>query len=145
MQRIVWCAYLNAYLPVSAHREVTTSTEASLAIRLQIEAIGAHRHVEHCRVERHTNRGFSCASARENMHRESVGSQPIRTHFQLDCELLIAGSHSCAEGGHWSAWMGRQPSALFSPPLLLFTGPLVVGLKENERGNRWSISKRATG
>src|SRR5712691_11681349 len=94
-QGIIWCANLNADLPVSGHRQVTARTEMPLAIGEQVEALGSHVHIEHSGVDRNANVRVRLACAVIN-HRygEHVGAETIRVDRKGCAELAVI----CAQG-----------------------------------------------
>ena len=47
---IVGSAYLNTYLPVTTHTQVSVGTEVFLPVREQVDTIRPHIHIEHSRV-----------------------------------------------------------------------------------------------
>ena len=78
MECVIWCAYLNAYLPVATHIKLTSGTKVAFVVGLQVDGLGSHVHVEHGGVEgdAHVSVGLAVAvqdTDGERVETESVG------------------------------------------------------------------------
>ncbi len=78
MERVVGCAYLNAYLPVAAHVEIAGGTEMAFIVGLEIDRVSSHVHVKHAGVEGDAQIGVGLAVAIEDANGEGVGTGTVR-------------------------------------------------------------------
>lgn len=77
VERIIRCTYLNAYLPISTHTKIAASAEMTLAVRLEVDCVGSHIHVEHGCVERDTHVGIGPAVAIQDTDCKRVGTETV--------------------------------------------------------------------
>lgn len=78
MERIIWCAYLNAYLPVATHAEIALGAEVAFVVGLQVDGLGSHVHVKHGSVKGDTQIGVGLAFAVQDADGEDVGAEMVR-------------------------------------------------------------------
>lgn len=78
MERVVGCAYLDAYLPVAAHSEIAGGTEMAFVVGLEVDSVSSHVHIEHSGVDRDAQIGVGLAVAIEDADGEGVGPGTVR-------------------------------------------------------------------
>ena len=77
VERSIWCAYLNTYLPVAAHAEIANGAEMALVIGLEVDGVGPHIHVEHSGVERDAHIAVGLALAIQHTGGKGVGTETV--------------------------------------------------------------------
>ena len=77
MEGIIRCAYLDTYLPVAAHAEITGGTKMAFVVGLEVDSFSSHIHIEHGGVERDAQVGVGLAVAIEDADGEGVGTKMV--------------------------------------------------------------------
>lgn len=98
VERIIGCTYLNAYLPMTAHAQVSSSREVPFPIREQIDVIRSHFHIEHGRIQSnsHICSGCMCAVI-YHADRENIGAETVWIDVERHRKLPVGCVYRCVE------------------------------------------------